>query len=291
MGKDSNGLRNVLIIANYQKTEAEPLALRIRDFLEERNIASDIFGFSGKAELNCNKPYELAITLGGDGTVLFAARSLAPLGIPILPVNLGNFGFITETSVGELFTDLEKAVRDELGKGTRLMLEFIHERPDSQGTFRALKQGIALNDVVISGSGISKLVHLMVHLDRSEHIEYRADGIIFSTSTGSTAYSAAAGGPIVHPEMEALILNPICPFTLSHRPLVLPAHALMRVEILEQQRTSLTLTVDGQLNYELLPGDQLRIKKSAQPVTLLYSGTRSFYEVLRAKLNWSGGPE
>jgi NAD+ kinase len=129
-------------------------------------------------------------------------------------VNLGNFGFITETSVGDVFSDLQQALAGELISGHRLMLEFVLERPGADGDFVELVSGLALNDVVISGSGISKLVNLMVHLDTTEHIEYRADGIIFSTSTGSTAYSAAAGGPILHPEMEALILNPICPFTL-----------------------------------------------------------------------------
>jgi NAD+ kinase len=288
---DESQIASVLIIANYQKPEAEPLAKRISSFLSDRGIEVDVFGFSGRAEIRCDRLYDLALTLGGDGTVLFAARSLAPLGIPILPVNLGNFGFITETSVGDVFSDLQQALAGELISGHRLMLEFVLERPGAYGDFVELVSGLALNDVVISGSGISKLVNLMVHLDTTEHIEYRADGIIFSTSTGSTAYSAAAGGPILHPEMEALILNPICPFTLSHRPLVLPAHAGLRVEILPDQRTSLNLTVDGQLDYDVAPGDQLRIKRAERPVNILYSGKRSFYEVLRAKLNWAGGPE
>jgi NAD+ kinase len=287
----TNPISSVLIIANYQKPEAEPLARSIGEFLISRNVTPEIFGFSGKAEIRCERPYDLAVTLGGDGTVLFAARSLAPLGIPILPVNLGNFGFITETSVDDLFSDLSLAIEGRLDLGHRLMLEFELLRSDGSGAFVSGESGLALNDVVVSGSGISKLVHLMVHLDKTEHIEYRADGIIFSTSTGSTAYSAAAGGPILHPEMEALILNPICPFTLSHRPLVLPAHVGLLVEILPNQRTTLTLTVDGQINFDVMPGDRIRIRRAENPVRILYSGKRSFYEVLRAKLSWAGGPE
>lgn len=288
---DNLTVTRVLIIANYHKAEAEPLALKIKAFLKERDVHCDIFGFSGHAEIHCESNYDLALTLGGDGTVLFAARSLAPLDIPILPVNLGNFGFITETSKNEIFLDLQKALDGKLAMGSRLMLETVLLRSESEGEPKEIYRGSALNDVVISGSGISKLVKLMVHLDGTEHIEYRADGIILSTSTGSTAYSAAAGGPILHPEIDALILNPICPFTLSHRPLVLPAHAELRVEVLEDQRTSLTLTVDGQLSQELLPGDQLKISRAERSVNILYSGNRSFYEVLRAKLNWAGGPE
>ncbi len=290
MGNDLN-IRKVLIIANYQKTEAQPLALRIESFLEASGCSADIFSFSGKADLEISSDYDLAITLGGDGTVLFAARVLAVLGIPVLPVNLGNFGFITEVSKDDWVEDLERILSGQGELGHRMMLEFSLSRPDDSDGYHFLVRGCALNDVVISGSGISKLINLGVHLDKIEHIEYRADGIIFSTATGSTAYSAAAGGPILHPEMDAIILNPICPFTLSHRPLVLPSTAEIDVDILQQQRTSLTLTVDGQLSYELQPRDRLRIHSAGFKADIMHSRNRSFYEVLRAKLNWSGGPE
>ncbi|WP_041401233.1 NAD(+)/NADH kinase [Salinispira pacifica] len=283
-------IEEVLIVANYQKPEAKPLSHSIQIFLEEKGVKSEVFGFSGKADLVCERNYDLAITLGGDGTVLFASRILAPLNIPILPINLGNFGFITEVSKDDWQNDLERVLKGEVNLGSRMMLSFNLKNDASKRGGEELC-GRAMNDVVISGSGISKLVNLMVHLDESEHIEYKADGIIFSTSTGSTAYSAAAGGPILHPEMNAIILNPICPFTLSHRPLVLPSESELRVEIAEDQRTELTLTVDGQLSYPLKSGDELFIRKASSAARILYSGSRSFYEVLRAKLSWTGGPE
>lgn len=283
-------IEEVLIIANYQKPEAKPLARSIQIFLEEKGIRSEVFGFSGKADLVCERNYDLAITLGGDGTVLFASRVLAPLNIPILPVNLGNFGFITEVSKDDWQKDLSRVLRGEVNLGSRMMLSFTLIKSAAGSSSEEIR-GRAMNDVVISGSGISKLVNLMVHLDESEHIEYKADGIIFSTSTGSTAYSAAAGGPILHPEMNAIILNPICPFTLSHRPLVLPSESNLRVEISGEQRTELILTVDGQVSYSLKSGDELFISQASNAARILYSGSRSFYEVLRAKLSWTGGPE
>jgi NAD+ kinase len=283
-------VKSVLIIANFQKKEAQQLAAAIEGYLNGRNITVRVFGFSGQAEISIQDPYDLVITLGGDGTVLFAARTVASFGIPILPVNLGNFGFITEVSKDEWRVDLDRAIAGDIKTGRRMMLEYSLSR-GNEDTQYELSRGNALNDVVLSGSGISKLINLMVHIDHREHIEYRADGIILSTATGSTAYSAAAGGPILHPEMEAIILNPICPFTLSHRPLVLPSGVEMQVEVLEQQRTEVTLTVDGQLSYQLKPADMLHVRAAAEPAKILYSGSRSFYEVLRAKLSWTGGPE
>lgn len=284
-------VRNLLIIANYQKPDAQDLAEKIERYVRDRGIECDIFGFSGPSEISCAQKYDLALTLGGDGTVLFAARTLGPLGIPILPVNLGNFGFITETGVDELFSDLDKALGGKLKVGKRLMLEFCLSRGEEDTGCEDIFHGIGLNDVVFAGTGISKLVHLLVRIDETDRIQYRADGIIVSTSTGSTAYSAAAGGPILHPEMEALILNPICPFTLSHRPLVLPPSVEIEVEVADDQRTALGLTIDGQLSHELAPGDKVRIRRASKPVYILYSGKRSFFDVLRAKLNWSGTPE
>ena len=277
-------IKAVLIIANCQKVEAQPLALEMQDFLAQRHIPATIFEFSGHEVLEGNASYDLVITLGGDGTVLSAARIFAP--VPIFPLNLGNFGFVTEFGKDDWQSDLARVLRGETRIIERLMLRFFLKRGD-----RDVQSGDAMNDVVISGSGISKLLNLVVHIDDFERIEYRADGIIFSTATGSTAYSAAAGGPILHPEMAAIILNPICPFTLSHRPLILPATVTLRIKVLPQQRTELMLTVDGQLSYALLPGDELHIVRSDIPARMLHSGNRNFYEVLRSKLNWAGGPE
>jgi NAD+ kinase len=150
---------------------------------------------------------------------------------------------------------------------------------------------MGLNDAVISASGISKIVKLSVRLSDTPLGRYRADGIIVATPTGSTAYSAAAGGPILHPEMDAMILNPICPFTLSHRPIVVPHDEEIVVEVEEEQRTGLMMTVDGQSEFPLKPDDRIVIRASEEKARIVRSNKRTFYEVLRTKLNWSGGPD
>lgn len=277
-------LKNVLIIANTQKSRALPLAKEMKHFLAGRQIHVDIFEVSDHSPFEPGSDYDLVITLGGDGTLLSAARKVAPT--PLFPINLGNVGFVTEFRKDAWQLDLESILRGEVRIAERLMLAFSLQKEGGEAY-----RGDALNDVVVSGSGISKLVNLVVHIDDVERIEYRADGIIFSTATGSTAYSAAAGGPILHPELAAIILNPICPFTLTHRPLVLPASAILRAEVQPQQRTELMMTVDGQESYILHPGDELKITRSDTPAKMLYSRNRNFYEVLRTKLNWAGGSE
>jgi NAD+ kinase len=144
---------------------------------------------------------------------------------------------------------------------------------------------------VVSASGISRIVRLRLSLSQAYLGEYRADGMIVSTPTGSTAYSAAAGGPILEPEMEALIINPICPFTLSNRPLVVRGTETVHIEVMKKQRTDLNLTVDGQSTVPLKPGDTIEVRAGAKKAHIIRSDKRNFFEVLRSKLNWSGGPD
>ncbi|NCN04260.1 MAG: NAD(+)/NADH kinase [Spirochaetales bacterium] len=277
---------SVLIIANCQKPETSGLATQIEEYLENRSVFVQAFSFQGKATLPDYQGLDLAITLGGDGTVLFAARSLATKGVPILPVNLGNFGFITEVAKDEWAEDLESFLDGSSLGGRRLMAQVKVFRK----TFQKF-ESVCLNDAVISGAGISKIISLSAFLTNTEIGKYRADGIIVATPTGSTAYSAAAGGPILHPEIDALILNPICPFTLSHRPLVLPGGEKIRIVIDRAQRTQLMLTLDGQLEYPLEPEDEVIVTRAENPAIIVNSRKRNFYEVLRTKLNWSGGPD
>ena len=170
--------------------------------------------------------------------------------------------------------------------GDRLMIQGRVRRAGKE-EFRTL----ALNDAVISGAGISKILSLTAYLSRTTIGRYRADGMIVATPTGSTAYSAAAGGPILHPEIDAMILNPICPFTLSHRPLVLPGGETVRILVDPQQRTEVILTLDGQIDFPLKPEDEVLIERAEKPARIFYSKKRNFYEVLRTKLNWAGGPD
>lgn len=279
-------IRSILIIANTGKPSARALSEEIRETLEPRGIAVAVFAYEGVAhEVPQKDGHDLAITLGGDGTVLFASRVLAGHTTPILPVNLGDFGFISEVGHNEWLTAFESFVAGDIEAGPRLVLDVCVERSGSRiCSFRGL------NDAVVSSEGISRMVRLDVRLTEQPIGRYRADGVIVATPTGSTAYSAAAGGPILHPEMSAMILNPICPFTLSHRPIVLPEDEEIVIVVDPSQRSSVALTVDGQSLTSLDPGDVVRVRASADRAYIIRSNRRTFYEVLRNKLNWAGGP-
>lgn len=283
MDKD---IRNVTIIVNYLKEQSSRIVDEIRSYMSGIGVETQVFGYSGTIRVSESAPTDLVFSLGGDGTALFCARAYAPYGIPIIPVNLGNFGFITEVSEDEWRHVFEKYRAGALGVSQRLMLKTEVWR---EGGMKSSFFG--LNDIVISGKGISKLIRLSVELPDSAIGRYRADGIIVATPTGSTAYSAAAGGPLLAPEMEAVIINPICPFTLSNRPLVIPGHETIQILVDPDQRTELLLTVDGQNEFSLEPRDCLIVRPCDAKALIVRSDKRNFYEILRTKLKWSGGPD
>jgi NAD+ kinase len=217
--------------------------------------------------------------------VLYCARLLAEKGIPILPVNLGNFGFITEISKEEWKDAFEKYAAGKLRIGKRVLLQ-IQVLRGGHEVFAVT----ALNDMVISSGSISKLLGLSAFVSGFPIVRYRADGVIVSTPTGSTAYSAAAGGPMLHPEMEAMQLVPVCPFSLSHRPLVIPASEEVSIQVDEGQRTDVMLTADGQDVFPLREKDVIHASVAGTRIGIIQSDRRSFYTVLKEKLGWSGGP-
>jgi NAD+ kinase len=284
----SRTLKRVLLFINPRKNNTVNLAEEIRAELEARQVeVRSISLEAGGPELR--GPCDLAFSLGGDGTVLHAARAMAPLGVPIIPVDLGTLGFIAEVPPGDWAAVLDQWIAGRAGLSRRLMLEAAVERRG-----KPVAAAACLNDVVVSSSGIAKLIRLQVYseaLGSRELIRlgrYRSDGLIAATPTGSTAYSMAAGGPILDPELEALIINPVCPFTLSHRPLVLPAGEPVIVHIEEEQRSGVLLTVDGQITVALEPGDRIRLRRAPYDAQLVYSERKAFYRALSAKLNWSG---
>jgi NAD+ kinase len=282
-------INRVILFINFLKKDAGNLAARIGEILKSRNVEVQSFSSENGDGPKIEGHYDLAFSLGGDGTVLYAARAMAPLGVPIIPVDLGTLGFIAEVPPGSWALVLEQWIRGTAGISRRLMLEVAVER---QG--KTVKTAACLNDAVISASGIAKLIRLEVQSETYPREDlmrlgrYRADGLIVATPTGSTAYSMAAGGPILDPELEALIINPVCPFTLSHRPLVLPAREPVIVKIDEEQRSGVLLTVDGQITEALEPGDKIRIRQAPWQVQLVFSERKAFYRALSTKLNWSG---
>ncbi len=279
-------VRKVLIIANLHKKEAGSLMEEIAGFMKEEGIEVIPFGFCGKPEEIAIDGVDFAFSLGGDGTVLYSARLLESRGIPILAVNLGSFGFLTEISRNEWKETFDGYRRGHLGISRRIMLKVMIEREG-----RRIMTFSGLNDAVISANGISKIMELGLFLNRNDLGRYRADGIIIATPTGSTAYSVAAGGPILDPEMEAIIVNPICPFTLSNRPIVVSGNDVVQIHVRKEQRADIILSIDGQEVFPLAGGDIVILEKSHSKALLVRSDRRNFYGVLRSKLNWSGGTD
>jgi NAD+ kinase len=282
-------IKRALLFINLHKTNVQNLADEIVRELQKRHIEADSFTFENKGEFFREGEYDLAFSLGGDGTVLFAARAMAPLGVPIFPINLGTLGFIAAVPPGEWALVFDQWRDGKVGISDRIMLDVAVERRGKLFT-----RGVCLNDMVISASGIAKIIRLQVESEMEFPREfmrlgqYRSDGLIVATPTGSTAYSVAAGGPILEPEMEAFIINPICPFTLSNRPLVVSARETVFVELEAEQRSGILLTLDGQVTEPLEPGDRISIRRASYTARLIASNRRVFYNALRTKLNWSG---
>lgn len=224
---------------------------------------------------------DLAIVLGGDGTLLSAARALAGRAIPLLAVNLGGLGFLTSIPIADLFPELERALDGVHCLTKRNLLHVAVRRGE-----KTAAEYEALNDVVIAKSSIARIVDLDVWAGDTFVCEYKADGLIVSTPTGSTAYSLAAGGPIVFPTVRAVCITPICPHTLTNRPLIIPADLPVRVVSHMKEDEDSFLTVDGQVGGALEPGDTVECTASKSEILLVQKPDRTFFDVLRQKLKW-----
>lgn len=274
----------VLIIANGIKKESIPLSREIEAYLDSVNIKhSTLMTMSTSDDVIIPYSTDLVISLGGDGTVLYVARKVHELGLPILPVNLGTFGYITEVGKDEWKEAFERYVEKGDNLSRRLMLKVSVTRNKKK-----IFSSYALNEATISSSGISKVVKLELDLDNTYAGLFKADGIIVATPTGSTGYSLAAGGPILMSDISAFIITPICPFTLSNRPLVTGSETNCTIKVSEGQRTEVVLSVDGQSSIALMEGDEVNIEKSRSKALLILSHKRNYIEVIRDKLNWSG---
>jgi NAD+ kinase len=225
---------------------------------------------------------EMLIVLGGDGTLLASARHIADAhtDVPIFGVNLGSLGFMTELSLDELYGNLEKAIAGKLVTEDRMMLS---ARVIRKG--RTLARYRVLNDVVINKGALARMMELKVSVNNGNLTTLRADGLIVATPTGSTAYSLSAGGPIMHPMIHCFVVTPICPHTLSNRPIALPDTVTVSVR-LNSPNEDVTLTLDGQTGFPLVPLDIVEIKKSRFKMRLIKHPTKSYYDILRTKLKW-----
>lgn len=229
------------------------------------------------------KHIDLAIIIGGDGTLLRVARKLIGHSVPLIGINLGRLGFLTDIPAENMTEAISKILSGEYETEERFLLSAEIMRAGKIAT-----HNVAFNDVIIGKGELSRMIELEVFDDGEFVHSMRGDGIIIATPTGSTAYAMSAGGPILHPKLQAITLVPICPHTLSNRPIVVSADSVIEIVVkgVNQQRTYVTF--DGQENYALEQEDRIYIRKAETPVHLLHPANRSHYGVLRAKLNWGG---
>jgi NAD+ kinase len=226
---------------------------------------------------------DMVLVLGGDGTLLSVADRIGERGlaVPILGVNFGSLGFLTEVTLPEIYPSLEAAISGKARVEDRFMLRSTTTRGG-----RHFAQHICLNDVVITKTARSRMIDLSVSVGDEFVTRVKADGLIIATPTGSTAYNLSAGGPIVEPTMDALLLTPIAPHTLTNRPIVIPTTATVRVQPNMEERDEAFVTFDGQAGFQLQAGDEISVVRSDTPLWLIKPSTRSYFEVLRTKLKW-----
>lgn len=223
---------------------------------------------------------DILLVLGGDGTLLAAARVAAPRRIPILPINMGSLGFLTSFTVEELYPALEETLAGRSSMSERVMLQVELLRGAT-----VLDLQHVLNDAVINKSTLARMIELELFIDDDFVCRYRADGLVVATPTGSTAYSLSAGGPIVHPSVEAFVITPICPHTLTDRPVVVRDSSSIEVKLAENSE-SVFLTLDGQKGIPMQSEDRIRITRSPQFLKLIQPPKKSYFEILRSKLKW-----
>jgi NAD+ kinase len=282
-------IRSVGICLKADQPQALETLKHLLKWLDERGIrtladseCARETGLPATPRAEMSAAVDLIVVLGGDGTLLSVARELGTRQVPILGVHLGTLGFLTEVTVEELFPALERVLAGDFEMETRLRLEVVVKRGE-----REIARYHALNDAVIMKNALARMIDLETYSDGISVTTYHTDGLIVSTPTGSTAYSLSAGGPILMPGIGAFVLNPICPHSLSHRPLVVPQTAVLEI-VVHTRGGEVALTVDGQEWIQLEEGDRVTLCRSPYPVEIVASPFRNRFEIMHAKLRWGG---
>jgi NAD+ kinase len=284
-------IKTVGIFSKPRTAAAESVVPRLLEWLTLRNIVcrldSETASYAGLPDGLTREQVpegcQLVIVLGGDGTLLSAARAIGNREIPLFAVNLGSLGFMAAITVDDLFPELERSLAGQHKVSRRRMLSVEIQRGDS---VKARYE--ALNDVVVTKSSIARMIEVDVFVNTHHMCSYFADGLILATPTGSTAYSLAANGPIVFPTVEAVCITPICPHTLTNRPVLVPSDVVITV-VNRAEDASAFLTVDGQVGEPLHEGDRIECRTAEHFVYLVRSPHKSFFDVLRQKLKWGEG--
>ena len=253
-----------------------------QDFFNRFYTTVDLKGkystFSKAEELD--EDIDFVVSLGGDGTLLDTVTLVQDKGIPVLGINYGSLGYITEFRIEELYDALDTVLVGNYQLDKRVTLDVTHTRNGKE-----LSKNRVLNDVVINKAALARIINIETTLDGLYVNDFRADGLIISTPTGSTAYNLSAGGPIVFPSMNAVVITPICPFTLSNRPIVVPDSAEIELR-LKTEKEEVALTLDGQIGFDLTTQDVIKVAKSKTTLNLVKPPNRNYFDVLRNKLKW-----
>jgi NAD+ kinase len=282
-------IKTIGITSKPKKPEVREIVPPLLHWLHERSIhvlidkeTNSSLDNSEKCVTRNEMPsrVELIIVLGGDGTLLATARVLNRKPVPLLAVNLGGLGFLTVITRDELFPTLERVLAGDFRTERRVQIESEVIRAGE-----VISSFLALNDVVLNKGAIARVLDFDVSVDGQFISTYKADGLIVSTPTGSTAYSLAAGGPVITPSVEAFIVTPICAHTLTNRPIVLPDSAQIEVEV-KSHRESVYLTVDGQVGIAVRSEDAVHMRRASSVVELIQSPQKNYFEILRQKLKW-----
>ncbi|MCF6156764.1 MAG: NAD(+)/NADH kinase [Candidatus Brocadia sp.] len=275
-------MKKILVLGDLSKKKIFDTISGLKLWLEKHVIA-EVVDLSKEKKIE--KPgAEIAVVFGGDGAILSTCRGLGRNQIPIIGVHMGRFGFLAELMEKNVCASLEKIFIGNYQIRKRMLILCCVERAG-----KIVNESTGINDGVISRSSLSRLISIKLNIDEEYVSTYRADGLIISTPLGSTAHSLSAGGPLLSPDLNAFIIVPICPHTLTNRPLVVSGNVKIEMEILSQL-SGTGFTVDGQVFTELEMGDKIKVEKSDVEVQMIDTGTRTFYGVLREKLNWGGQP-
>ena len=267
-------VRRAGIIVKKDNGAAADYANRLQDWLKKQSIETTFNELTPELDLG--------IILGGDGTLLHVAETAARYEVPVIGINLGNLGFLTELTESEAKMALRTIIGGSVTMELRSMLKARLLRNGQPSSYR-----YALNDVVISKNAADRLLYLATKADKDYITTYKADGLILSTPTGSTAYSLSAGGPLVHPGLETILVTPICPFMLSSRPIILPADKTISSELRsDDSDAAADIIVDGQRGWEMRPGDVLEVAQAEHPLHLIVSTEKDYFTILRNKLKW-----
>ncbi|MCW8934230.1 MAG: NAD(+) kinase [Gammaproteobacteria bacterium] len=283
-------INTIGIIAKDNSEAVKQTVQRLVDFINQKNckIAFDqstdglIENVTCVDRITLAKQSDLAIVVGGDGTFLSAVRSLAEHNIPVLGINLGRLGFLVDISPDDMLQNLEQIMRGEYVEERRFLLEAHVERNG-----QLISKADAFNDVVVHIRDVARMIEFETYIN-GQFVNYqRADGLVVSTPTGSTAYALSSGGPLLHATLDAIVVVPICPHTLTNRPLVVNADSKVEIIIGESKQSTSQVTFDGQTAFDVNPGDKIIIRKKQEMITLIHPTSYDYYEILRAKLHWS----